>query len=326
MLEMIDLFAGIGGIRIAFEENGVRCIKSSEIDKYACDTYEMNFSERPLGDITKIEAKDLPNFDIIAGGFPCQPFSIGGLRKGFNDARGTLFFEVARIIEEKKPKAIFLENVAGIVSHNQGCTIKRIEEILKELGYNFQWRVMNALDYGTPQNRNRWYCIAFREDLNIGFQGQDEGNYKEYYMFPEKCELNVTLEEIVKPIKSAEYGVSEIAKKNINTYLEGFKQSSRYNSDKVLLANEIRASRCNYRCDGISPCLTAKMGTGGNNVPVYVDEMRKLTEKECLQIMGFPNWYKIQKNTMHSYKQIGNSVVVTVISSLAKEMVRVLDC
>lgn len=325
MLKMIDLFAGLGGIRIAFEENGVKCVKSSEIDKNACDTYELNFKERPLGDITKIKATDLPDFDIIAGGFPCQPFSIGGLRKGFEDARGTLFFEVARLIEEKQPKAIFLENVAGIVSHNKGETIDRIEEILKELGYNFQWKVMNALDYGVPQNRSRWYCIGFREDLNIGFLGQMDREYKCYYEFPQKCELKTTLEEIIKPIRSTEYAVSDIARKNISTYLESYKKSKRYNKDKILLANEIRASRCNYRSDGISPCLTAKMGTGGNNVPVYVKQMRKLTERECLRIMGFPEWYKIQKNSMHSYKQIGNSVVVTVISDLAKEMIRVLD-
>lgn len=324
MLKMIDLFAGLGGIRIAFEENGVKCVKSSEIDKYACDTYEMNFKERPLGDITKIDATDLPDFDIIAGGFPCQPFSIGGLRKGFDDARGTLFFEVARLIKDKKPKAIFLENVTGIVSHNKGKTIERIEEILKELGYNFQWKVMNASDYGTPQNRSRWYCVGFRDDLNIGFLGQEDKRYKVYYKFPEECELKTTLKDIIKPIKSTEYAISDIAKKNIDTYLDAYKKTKRYNKDNILLANEIRASRCNYRSDGISPCLTAKMGTGGNNVPVYVKQMRKLTEKECLRIMGFPKWYKIEKNTMHSYKQIGNSVVVTVISSLAKEMTRVL--
>ncbi len=325
MLEMIDLFAGLGGIRIAFEENGVKCVKSSEIDKNACDTYEMNFNERPLGDITKIKASDLPDFDIIAGGFPCQPFSIGGLRKGFEDARGTLFFEVARIIEDKKPKAIFLENVAGIVSHNKGETIHRIEEILEELGYNFQWRIMNSLDYGIPQNRSRWYCVGFRSDLDIGFLGQTNKEYKAYFEFPQKIELKITLQEIIKPIRSREYNISDVAKKNINTYIETYKNSGRYNEKNILLANEIRASRCNYRSDGISPCLTAKMGTGGNNVPVYVEQMRKLTEKECLQIMGFPKWYKIQKNSMNSYKQIGNSVVVTVVSGLAKEMVRVLE-
>lgn len=324
MLKMIDLFAGIGGIRIAFEQNGVQCVKSSEIDQYACKTYKDNFGEEPLGDITKIEPNDLPEFDIIAGGFPCQPFSLGGLRKGFEDTRGTLFFEVARLIKARKPKAFFLENVEGIVNHDGGNTLKVIEDTLKELGYNFSWKVMNACDYGTPQNRKRWYCVGFREDLSIGFQGQNY-KYEKTYTFPEKRELSIKTKDIVKPIQSHDYDVTTTCRKNILSFLDDYKESKKYNKNNILIANEIRPSRCNFRCDGISPCLTAKMGTGGNNVPVYVDQMRKLTEKECLQLMGFPEWYKIRENSMHSYKQIGNSVVVSVISELAKEMVNVLE-
>lgn len=324
MLRMIDLFAGIGGIRIAFEQNGVQCVKSSEIDKYACKTYKDNFGEEPLGDITKIDPEDLPEFDIIAGGFPCQPFSLGGLRKGFEDTRGTLFFEVARLIKARKPKAFFLENVEGIVNHDSGNTLKVIEDTLMDLGYNFEWKVMNACDYGTPQNRKRWYCVGFRDDLNIGFENQ-KGDFKSVYKFPDKCELKFTVNDVVGRKKEVDYKVSDICMKNINTYLPQFKKTERYKKDNVLVANEIRASRCNFRCDGISPCLTAKMGTGGNNVPVYVKGKRKFTEKECLLLMGFPEWYRIEKNTMHSYKQIGNSVVVTIISELAKEMVRVLS-
>ncbi len=324
MLKMIDLFAGIGGIRIAFEDNGVKCVKSSEIDRYACDTYKMNFGEEPLGDIMKISPQDLPDYDIIAGGFPCQPFSLGGLRKGFDDTRGTLFFEVARLIRAKKPKAFFLENVEGIVNHDGGKTIETIENTLRELGYNFHSDILNACDYGVPQNRKRWYCVGFNNDLKIGFENQ-EGDFKKTYRFPKKRELLLTVNDIVKPIKTHEYDVTETCKKNINLYLPEFKKGRRFNCENVLLANEIRASRCNFRCDGISPCLTAKMGTGGNNVPVYVEQMRRLTEKECLRIMGFPDWYKIKENSMHSYKQIGNSVVVSIVSEFAKEMVRVLE-
>lgn len=323
MFKMIDLFAGIGGIRIAFEANGVKCVKSSEIDKYACETYINNFGEAPLGDITMISPDDLPDFDIIAGGFPCQPFSLGGLRKGFEDTRGTLFFEVARLIGDRKPKAFFLENVEGIVNHDGGKTLEVIEDTLRDLGYIFQWKVMNACDYGIPQNRKRWYCVGFRNDLNIGFEGQDD-TYKVKYRFPEKCDLKYTVNDIVKPISSEEYNVSETCKKNIEKFLPDYLVSEKYIEGSVILANEIRPSRCNFRSDGVSPCLTAKMGTGGNNVPVYVEEMRKLTENECLRIMGFPDWYKIAPNCMHSYKQIGNSVVVTIVSELAKEMVRVL--
>lgn len=323
MLKMIDLFAGIGGIRIAFEQNKVQCVASSEIDQYACKTYKDNFGEEPLGDITQIEPNDLPDFDILAGGFPCQPFSLGGLRKGFEDTRGTLFFQVVRLMEARKPKAFFLENVEGIVNHDHGNTLKMIEKTLENLGYHFQWKVMNASDYGIPQNRKRWYCIGFREDINIGFENE-VGDYKAFYQFPDKCELQFTVNDIIGKDVDLEYKVSEICMKNINTYLPIFEKTDRYNKEYVLIANEIRPSRCNFKCDGISPCLTAKMGTGGNNIPVYVQGKRKFTEKECLLLMGFPEWYQIEKNTMHSYKQIGNSVVVTIISELAKEMVRVL--
>lgn len=324
MLKMIDLFAGIGGIRIAFEKNSVKCVLSSEIDKYACETYLMNFGEYPSGDITKIKEDELPEFDIITAGFPCQPFSIGGLRKGFEDTRGTLFFEVARLIATRRPKAFFLENVAGLVSHDGGKTLKIIENTLSKLGYNFQSKVMNAYDYGIPQNRNRWYCIGFRKDLNIGFENDKDLDYEFVYKFPVKRKLDYTLNDIVDDIIDDRYEISEIAKSNIHQYLPAFKKSNRYDEKNILIANDIRASRCSFRNDGISPCLTAKMGTGGNNIPVYVKQMRKLTEQECLRIMSFPKWYKIKENNMHSYKQIGNSVVVSLVQELAKEMVRVL--
>lgn len=320
---MIDLFAGIGGIRIAFENNKVKCVASSEIDKYASKTYKDNFKEEPLGDITKITAEELPEFDIIAGGFPCQPFSLAGLRKGFEDTRGTLFFEVARLIKARNPKAFFLENVEGLANHDGGKTLSVIENTLKELGYNISWRVMNACHYGTPQNRNRWYCIGFRNDLKIGFDGQD-GEYLVRYSFPEECKLKFKVKDILETKVDPCYKVSDTCMNNVRSFLPAFVSSDRNKDGEVIIANEIRPSRCNFRADGISPCLTAKMGTGGNNVPVYVAEERKLTERECLRLMGFPDWYQIEKNTMHSYKQIGNSVVVTIIDLLAKEMVRVL--
>lgn len=324
MLKMIDLFAGIGGIRIAFEQNGVKCVASSEIDEKARDTYMTNFHDEPLGDIREIEAEHLPEYDILTGGFPCQPFSLAGLRKGFDDTRGTLFFEVVRLIRENRPKSFFLENVEGIVNHDNGKTLMVIEKTLKELEYNFQWKVMNACEYGIPQNRKRWYCVGFRKDLQIGFEG-DGKKCKKEYKFPEKRSLIYSVSDVVQPIDTKKYDVSEICKKNIMSFLPKFKESKRYNKENMLIANEIRPSRCNFRCDGISPCLTAKMGTGGNNVPVYVEQMRKFTEKECLKIMGFPDWYKIKEDSMSSYKQIGNSVVVSLVSEIAKEIVKVLE-
>lgn len=320
---MVDLFSGIGGIRIAFEENGAECVCSSEIDKYACQTYYDNFRDYPFGDVSKLSKSDLPNFDILAGGFPCQPFSIGGFRKGFEDARGTLFFEVARLLKECKPKAFLLENVQGIVTHDNGKTLRTIECILSDLNYNFKWKVMNAKDYGIPQNRNRWYCVGFRDDLNISFDDlySTPGNKK--FKFPSKCSLSYSLLDIIQEEADECYKISETAIINIEKFKDAY--LSKNNTEYPLIAYEVRKSRTSFRNDGISPCLTAKMGTGGNNVPIVVSQNRKLTEVECLKLMGFPSWYRIKKNSSHSYKQIGNSVVIPVVSQLAKEIINILS-
>ncbi|WP_158552808.1 DNA (cytosine-5-)-methyltransferase [Macrococcoides caseolyticum] len=310
--KFIDLFSGIGGFRIAMESLGGKCVLSSEIDKHAVETYFSNFNEMPIGDITKVNVAEIPDHDVLCAGFPCQPFSIGGLRKGFEDTRGTLFFDVARIIKEKKPKVVFLENVAGIVSHDSGNTLRVIINSLEELEYKVHYKVMNASDYGIPQNRNRWYCIAVRSDIDFE------------YKFPEKVSLKYTLKDIIEYDISEKYNITDVAKSNIDKFIEEFKISNRYNQDEVLIANEVRKSRCNFRCDGISPCLTAKMGTGGNNVPIVTDQNRKLTEKECLRIMGFPSWYNIAQNKMQSYKQIGNSVVVPIIKMIGDNFIKIL--
>lgn len=330
MLKMIDLFSGIGGIRIAFEKNNIKCVMSSEIDKHASETYALNFDEYPKGDITKIPLKEIPEFDILAAGFPCQPFSIGGLRKGFNDTRGTLFFEIEKIIKNRHPKAIFLENVAGLVSHDKGKTLKVIEKKLSDLGYNCKWKLMNAYNYGIPQNRNRWYCVCFRKDLGIAFESEKNLKNKQklnkVYYFPKERALTLTTNDIVKDIDDEKYNITRIAKYNINNFFPKYLKSERYlkNLGNIILANDIRASRCSFRSDGISPCLTAKMGTGGNNVPVYIKQMRKLTVKECLEIMGFPETFKIKENSSHSYKQIGNSVVIPIVEEIAKGMAQIL--
>ena len=312
-IKFIDLFSGLGGFRIALEELGYVCVFSSDIDQYARNTYFENFSEIPAGDITKIDEKEIPDHDIMCAGFPCQPFSIAGKRRGFEDTRGTLFFDVARIVKEKKPKVVFLENVAGLVSHDNGNTLETIEKTLADLGYLLQWKVMNAKDYGVPQNRNRWYGIAIRNDIRN----------KDAFAFPETEELKYTLADIIYDADNdilGNYEISDIVKNNILKHISKFKTSPRYSEDFPLLANEIRPSRCNFRSDGISPCLTAKMGTGGSNVPVVVNQNRKLTERECLKIMGFPDTYKIRPNYSQTYKQIGNSVAVPVIRSISKRI------
>lgn len=305
----IDLFCGLGGFRIAMEKIGGKCIFSSDNNIEVCKVYEENFGDNPYSDITEVSENDIPQFDVLCAGFPCQPFSIAGKRMGFNDSRGTMFFEVARIIKQHKPKIAFLENVSGIVSHDSGRTIKVITNTLEELGYVVNTKVMNAKDYGIPQNRNRWYCVAIRKDI-----------YNKKFEFPEKCDLKYTLNDIIENKKISDYNSTETAINNISKFIDNFKNSDRYNKNNFIIANEIRASKCNFRSDGISPCLTAKMGTGGNNIPVVVELKRKLTEKECLKIMGYPDDYKIRPNNMQSYKQIGNSVVVPLISAIAKKI------
>lgn len=319
--KFIDLFSGIGGFRLAFENLGCECVFSSEIDKYARDTYYNNFNEYPSGDITKIDASEIPDHDILCGGFPCQAFSIGGKRLGFEDSRGTLFFDVARILKEKQPKAFILENVKGLVNHDKGNTLKTITNILDDIGYTFDYRVMNALDYGVPQNRERWYCIGFRKDLNISFTNESE---KINYIFPGKTDLLFTIEDVIKE-GIVGYDATDKAIENINIHLPKYACSKGIDKDKLLIANEIRPSRCSFKNDGTVPCFTAKMGTGGNNIPVVVNYGRKLTEKECLKLMGFPDNYKIQAKTQQTYKQIGNSVVVTIIQLLGNELVQILN-
>jgi len=311
--KFIDLFSGIGGFRIALESLGGKCVYSSEIDEYAIRTYKKNFNDIPNGDITKVDEKKIPDHDVLCAGFPCQPFSIGGYRKGFEDTRGTLFFDVARIIKEKQPKIVFLENVSGITSHDKGNTLKVIKRTLKDLGYKCHDKVMNAMHYGVPQNRNRWYCVAIRNDI-------DSSDFE----FPKKTNLEYTVKDIIQSNVDPSYKITEVANENINNHIEKFYESGRQKEGEILIANEVRKSRCGFRADGISPCLTAKMGTGGNNVPIVVSERRKLTERECLALMGFPSWFTIEENKMQSYKQIGNSVVVPIIRKIAIQFIKYL--
>lgn len=319
MIKFIDLFCGIGGFRVALEELGCECVFSSDIDKYARDTYKENFGEYPMGDITQIHEKSIPDHDILCAGFPCQPFSIGGKRLGFEDTRGTLFFDVLRILKEKKPKVFFLENVAGICNHDNGKTLETILNCLRDINYVPIRKVINAKDVGYPQNRNRWYCVGF----NKKYFPEITEDYK--FKFPEKCSLKYTIDNMIDDDVSDDYKISDTAKKNINLHIDSFKNSERYDENHILLANEIRKSRCNFRCDGVSPCLTAKMGTGGNNVPVVVSSMRKLTERECLRIMGYPDSYVIRENFHQSYKQVGNSVVVPIIFDISKELIKIIN-
>ena len=310
--KFIDLFCGLGGFRIALEKQNCNCVFSSDIDKAVAQVYENNFGEYPSGDITKIDSKDIPDFDILCGGFPCQSFSIAGKRLGFEDSRGTMFFEVARILKEKNPKAFILENVKGITNHDGGKTLKTILDILDDLGYTYVNKVINAKDIGIPQNRERWSCVGIRKDLNIKLDSN--------IIFPKKQTNFFSYDDIIDVNNIyKEYKISDICKSNIQKHIDKIKEKK----SKYTLAYEIRPSRCQFKTDGISPCLTAKMGTGGNNVPVVVELNRKLTEKECLKLMGYPENYKIG-NGSQAYKQIGNSVVVPVLEQISKSLVNIL--
>ena len=318
MIKFIDLFCGLGGFRVALESLGCECVFSSDIDKYARETYKLNFHEYPVGDITLVDEKDIPDHDILCAGFPCQPFSIAGKRLGFEDARGTLFFDVLRILKEKRPAIFFLENVAGICNHDGGNTLRTILNCLDEIDYKPIFKVINSKDVGYPQNRSRWYCVGFDEKRFP----EITDDYK--FPFPEKKELKYIVDSLIDKSASDAYNITETCAYNINNHLANYKQSIRFNKEHILIAYEVRKSRCNFRSDGISPCLTAKMGTGGNNVPVLVKQKRKLTERECLRIMGYPDTYVIKENFHQSYKQIGNSVVVPIVRDIATELVAIL--
>lgn len=302
-LKAIDLFAGIGGIRLGFSQafkEDIEFVFSSEIDKYAQKTYYVNFKEIPHGDITKIDEKEIPTHDILLAGFPCQAFSIAGKRLGFEDTRGTLFFEVARIIKYHKPKVVFLENVKGFVNHDKGNTFKVVKETLEELGYKVFTKVLNAKDFGVPQNRERIYIVGFLDDVE--------------FEFPQSFELETKITDVLESKVASKY------------YYNGKPLFDRIKED-ITNENSIYQWRRQYvreNKSAVCPTLTANMGTGGHNVPIIKDKhgIRKLTPRECANFQGFPNNFVLPKDLVDSqlYKQCGNSVVVSVIKHIAKDI------
>ena len=308
-MKFIDLFSGIGGFRLALEKNGCECVFSSEIDKNAVKNYELNFNETPYGDIKKINPKKIPDHDILCGGFPCQPFSLAGQRKGFLDTRGTLFFDIEKIIKEKKPKCVFLENVKGLVNHDNGNTFKTILLKLTKLGYNVFYKVLNSTQFGIPQNRERIFIICFRKKST-------------HFEFPNP---NIKIKDLKKildnKLSKSEGKLSKIALGHVNKHFKNYKKNRTKFNNPVLIT-EIRPNRCSIRSDGISPCLTAKMGTGGNNIPYIIHKKRTLSIRECLRLQGYPDSFKMVGSKSQNYKQIGNSVTVTVVDHLAREILK----
>ncbi len=313
-LKFIDLFAGIGGFRIALEKEGAECVFSSEIDKAAARAYYENFGDYPEGDITKINERDIPRHNILCAGFPCQPFSTAGYRKGFEDARGTLFFDIARILAYHQPEIFILENVPGLVSHDKGKTFNIIKDILTNLGYYIWYDLLNAVDFGIPQNRNRIFIVGFKKKEQF-----------EKFSFPRPKIRLKELDEIIDFSLYLDYlRPTDKAIENLFLNLDRKKISiSEFTDQDFLIASEIRPSRASIKVNPrIFPTLPAKMGTGGNNVPVIVkkDYIRKISVREGLNLMGFPKDFFLEENYMQSYKQIGNSVVVPVVQYLFKQI------
>jgi DNA (cytosine-5)-methyltransferase 1 len=282
----------------------------------------LNFGEHKPIDITQLNSRAIPKHDILCGGFPCQPFSIAGFRRGFEDVRGTLFFDIFRILQEKKPEVFILENVKGLINHDGGQTFQTMINYLaktvnyeknnnkfsENLGYNVHWKVLNASDFGVPQNRERVFIVGFRS------------NVKEFE-FPSKLSTQKTLLQILDrtPIRKE---ISQQSKEYIQHYLEQHPMNHELRSLDYLVAYEIRKSRVNFRFDNLSPCLTTKMGTGGNNVPYLVNQDRFFTLKECLKIQGFPSNFKLTDSYSHALRQIGNSVAVPVVDRVVKQVLK----
>lgn len=315
----IDLFAGIGGIRLGFDmTKRVKNIFSAEIDKYACETYKVNFGGNPQCDITEIDEKKLEDFDILLAGFPCQAFSIAGRRGGFEDTRGTLFFHVARIIKEKQPKAFLLENVKGLTHHDGGKTLSTILNVLEhDLGYTVYSQLLNAKDYGVPQKRERIYIVGFKKETT--------------FEFPKPKKLKLKIKDIMeKEVVSSKYYLS-------NTYLQTLKNHrSRHEEKGNGFGYEIVDS------DGIANTIVVGgMGKERNllydnrltnfqpvtNIKgeINKDYIRKMTPREWARLQGFPDSYKIPVSDAQAYKQFGNSVSVPVIHEIAKLVIEKLD-
>lgn len=312
---LASFFAGVGGIDLGFEQTGkVSTIYANEFDTHAGTTFSSNFScQLDPRSISDVHAEDVPNVDIISGGFPCQAFSIEGARQGFADTkgRGELFFELLRIIEAKSPSAIFLENVKNLVGHDKGNTFRVIMESLESIGYHCTYRVLNACEYGNvPQNRERIYIVGFKSHDILG-----------RFSFPEPVPLTTKVRDIVDYTTELEdaslYTISPRVREQLNQAM-----------DDTSAVYQRRRDHVRKNKSGVIPTLTASMGTGGGNIPFVITEhgARKLTIRECFRAQGFPDEFAVPSGAPKSqlYKQAGNSVCVPVIRRIASNMVSAL--
>jgi DNA (cytosine-5)-methyltransferase 1 len=300
--DFIDLFAGIGGMRIAFEGAGGRCVFSSEWDTHAQETYAANFGEVPHGDISEVDLRNIPKFEVLLAGFPCQPFSSIGKRQGFeHPTQGTLFYEIVRIIEAKKPDMFLLENVAGLQSHDQGRTLQIILDTLEELKYDVNYKRLNSADFGVPQFRERIYLVGKRRHRGTKFE----------FQFPQGRKKHIGIGKFIETGVEG-YGISKHLQ---GTYIykidDGRPQIVTPDSDfpvKTLVSTYHKIQR-----------LTGTFVADGPT------DLRLLTVNECKAIMGFPKSFKVPVSRTQMYRQFGNSVAVPVVRAIAKEMAKNLD-
>lgn len=318
MIRFIDLFAGIGGFRIGMENNDLKCVFSSEIDTYCRNTYLTNFGELPSGDITQINERFIPEHEILCAGFPCQPFSVSGNKLGFEDTRGTLFFDILRIAQSKKPRVIFLENVKHLVHHDKGRTLKTIINKLESLGYTVNWEVLNAKDFGVPQNRERIIIIGNIDGLKFDFSRVRR--HKEVFLkdfldpkgdFEYLSDDEYTLIENPKKQKS---GLIFVGYRNKKIRRVGVRPNTKHLSRVHKQPNRI------YSVEGVHPTLPAQE-TSGRFWVLHEEKVRKLTISECYRIMGFPENYIKVGPLSEQYKQIGNSICVPMVEEIGKQIV-----
>jgi len=304
------LFAGIGGFHLAFDSYGATINYACEWDKDAAQVYEHNFGIKPTGDITKIDENSIPDHDILCAGFPCQAFSISGKQEGFNDSRGTLFFDIARIVKVKQPKIVFLENVKNLASHDNGRTLRVIMNTLDELGYDAYEKILNAADYGVPQSRQRIYIVAFRKDLKLSS-----------FEFPKEIKLKTHVKDYLLDDHETE---KYIISRNDIVFKENVIEIESNKPLRIGIVNKGGQGERIYSPCGTAITLSAYGGGVGAKTGLYRINgvVRRLAPRECARLMGFPDSYKISMNDNVAYKQFGNSVVVNVLKAIIEEIVK----
>lgn len=303
--KFIDLFAGIGGIRLGFEQgfnHNTEFVFASEVNKYSCQTYQTNFNHKPDGDITTISETEIPSFDVLLAGFPCQPFSQAGLKLGFNDSRGTLFFDIARIVKHHQPKVVFLENVKGFRNHDKGRTFQVVKNTLEELGYVVYQTVLNAKDFGVPQNRERIYIVAF-SDRQINFK------------FPTGLKTTTRLGDILEDTPTEKHTISDRL----------WAGHQRRKLEHIEKGNGFGYSLFNHESSYTST-ISARYYKDGSEILIEQPgkNPRKLTVREAARLQGFPDTFEIPVSDSQAYRQFGNSVAVPVVSAIAKQIYQAL--